>query len=499
MPATDRRRRLRQRACTPAPPSCSSQAAARPGAGHDPRRRRARPCRPAACSPCCRSAPCRAPRSPWRPTAPGADEALDALAALLVPRPGRGRGRSMPDDVRRPRWRGARASARGAPAGRGRLPDGRPPPPSLPAAGAAGRRSWTPEPARRCAGADAPLRGRRPREPDRARGRRAAPDGSRGDAEILEAQAMMADDPSCARTAERAASATALDAAHALDAAFAEHREALAAAGGYLAERAADLDDLRDRAVAVASACRCRACRARAPVRAGRRRPRPGRHRRPRPADVLALVTEKGGPTSHTAILARGRGLPAVVACAGVLGRRRRARCVAVDGVTGRGRRRRHRRGGRARSGGRRPRERARLGREPAARAGPPTATRSSCCSTSAPAADLPAGATCDGARASGCSAPSSSSSTAARRRRSRSRSPPTRRCSGPRRAGTSWCAPSTPAPTSRCRSSACPTSPTRRSASAACGWPGSVPEVLDTQLDAIAAAARATGAPTCG
>ena len=105
-------------------------------------------------------------------------------------------------------------------------------------------------------------------------------------------------------------------AAHAVHAAFSEYRELLAAAGGYLAERVADLDDVRDRAVAAALG-----------------RPLPGvpapghpyvlvaEDLAPAdtvgldPAVVLALVTELGSPTSHTAILARSLGLPAVVGC----------------------------------------------------------------------------------------------------------------------------------------------------------------------------------------
>ncbi|NUT50463.1 MAG: phosphoenolpyruvate--protein phosphotransferase, partial [Saccharothrix sp.] len=51
------------------------------------------------------------------------------------------------------------------------------------------------------------------------------------------------------------------------------------------------------------------------------------------PAKVLALVTEEGGPTSHTAILARSLGIPAVVACRGVLDLDVPA--LLVDGDTG--------------------------------------------------------------------------------------------------------------------------------------------------------------------
>ncbi|WP_082310785.1 phosphoenolpyruvate--protein phosphotransferase [Nonomuraea sp. SBT364] len=152
-------------------------------------------------------------------------------------------------------------------------------------------------------------------------------------AEILDALAMMAGDPMLREEAEQGVR-DGLGAAHALDAAFTRHREAIAALGGYLAERAADLDDLRHRAVAFALGV-----------------PMPGLPSPGHPyvlaaedlspadtaglgPDVLALVTEKGGPTSHTAILARGRGLPAVVACPGVMDLAD-GTYVSVDGATG--------------------------------------------------------------------------------------------------------------------------------------------------------------------
>ncbi|WP_084958667.1 phosphoenolpyruvate--protein phosphotransferase [Thermoactinospora rubra] len=152
-------------------------------------------------------------------------------------------------------------------------------------------------------------------------------------AEILQAQAMMAADPMLREEAERLA-AEGLDAAHALDAAFARHRQALAELGGYFAERAADLDDLRNRAVAAALGLPMPGI------------PAPGRPfvlvaEDLSPADtatldesVVAIVTEKGGPTSHTAILARARGIPAIVACAGALSLAEEE-LVSVDGAAG--------------------------------------------------------------------------------------------------------------------------------------------------------------------
>jgi phosphotransferase system enzyme I (PtsI) len=51
-------------------------------------------------------------------------------------------------------------------------------------------------------------------------------------------------------------------------------------------------------------------------------------------SQVLALVTERGGPTSHTAVLAKALGIPAVVGCPGVASLSEGQR-VAVDGSTG--------------------------------------------------------------------------------------------------------------------------------------------------------------------
>ena len=138
-------------------------------------------------------------------------------------------------------------------------------------------------------------------------------------AEVLRAEALMADDEEL-REAVRELVETGHEAPHAIDGAFAAFREVFAAAGGYLAERVADLDDLRDRAVAVLLGLPMPGV------------PSPGHPyvliaRDLAPADtadldpeqVVGLITEVGGPTSHTAILARALGLPAVVACPGVL------------------------------------------------------------------------------------------------------------------------------------------------------------------------------------
>ena len=138
-------------------------------------------------------------------------------------------------------------------------------------------------------------------------------------AAILGAAAMMATDPVVFDEVTANAEAG-LDAAHAIDAVLSAHRQAVQAAGGRIAERAADIDDIRCRAVAEALGL---------PVPA---LPEPGHpyilaadDLAPAdtatidPATVLGLVTEQGGPTSHTAILARALGIPAVVSCPGTM------------------------------------------------------------------------------------------------------------------------------------------------------------------------------------
>lgn len=134
---------------------------------------------------------------------------------------------------------------------------------------------------------------------------------------VLRAQALMADDPSLSDDVARQV-ATGCTAARAVWEAFAGFRQTLSQSR--LADRVADLDDVRDRIVA--------ACQGVAPPQV----PDPGHPfvlaaRALSPADtaglraeqVRAIVTAEGSATSHTAILARSLGIPAVVSCPDVL------------------------------------------------------------------------------------------------------------------------------------------------------------------------------------
>ncbi|MFF8814630.1 phosphoenolpyruvate--protein phosphotransferase [Streptomyces pactum] len=151
---------------------------------------------------------------------------------------------------------------------------------------------------------------------------------------VLEAQALMAADPELLADVDRRV-AVGSTAERAVYDAFASYRALLAQAGEYLAGRVADLDDVRNRIIARLLGV-----------------PMPGvpdsdepfvliaRDLAPAdtalldPALVLGFVTEEGGPTSHSAILARALGVPAVVALPGAC-ELAEGTVVAVDGSTG--------------------------------------------------------------------------------------------------------------------------------------------------------------------
>ena len=156
-----------------------------------------------------------------------------------------------------------------------------------------------------------------------------------GDARsVVEMTAAMAMDPSLLSRAEKLVSERSVPAPRAVHDAANEFAETLAGAGGYLAERVRDVEDVRDRLIAELLGTA-------PPGVPDLDGPSVLLARDLAPADtaglnpdlVLALVTAEGGPTSHTAILARSLGIPAVVAVRDVLAHE--AAAAIVDGDTG--------------------------------------------------------------------------------------------------------------------------------------------------------------------
>ncbi|SHE62523.1 putative PEP-binding protein [Streptoalloteichus hindustanus] len=161
---------------------------------------------------------------------------------------------------------------------------------------------------------------------ERLRERAAAADGEAR--AVLETTAAMAADPALIAQSEQLVAARALPAARAVHEAAAGFATALEAAGGYLAERVRDVHDVRDRLVAeLLGLTPPGVPELTGPSVLVARDLAPADTAGLDPAKVLALVTEEGGPTSHTAILARALGIPAVVACRGLLA------LDAVDGL----------------------------------------------------------------------------------------------------------------------------------------------------------------------
>jgi phosphotransferase system enzyme I (PtsI) len=137
--------------------------------------------------------------------------------------------------------------------------------------------------------------------------------------DVLDAQALMAQDPTLVEDVDQRIADGSTGERAVFDA-FAAFQEMLVGMGGYMAERATDLGDVAQRVIASLR---------------GVAAPGVPESDTPfvlvapdlAPADtalldlekVLALITRDGGPTSHTAILARSKSIPAIVGVTGAL------------------------------------------------------------------------------------------------------------------------------------------------------------------------------------
>ena len=159
--------------------------------------------------------------------------------------------------------------------------------------------------------------------------------GMTGEAkDIMDTQIMMAGDPALL-DGIRESVGNGRPAAWAVRDAFGKFLTALASAGGYLAERVTDLADIRDRAIAhILGLAPPGIPESDEPFVLVGVDLAPADTVTLDPAKVVAIVTEKGGPTSHTAIVARALGIPAVVGCAAA-GSLTDGQRIVVDGTLG--------------------------------------------------------------------------------------------------------------------------------------------------------------------
>ena len=154
---------------------------------------------------------------------------------------------------------------------------------------------------------------------------------------LLETTAQMAADPTLTTSAQAKVRERRLVPERAVWEAAGTLADMLESLGGYMAERTRDVADVRDRIIAVLTDS-----------------PMPGIPRLPEPfvlvaedlapADtalldpekVVAFITSEGGPTSHTAILARALGMPAIVGTGTeVIDQLHDGDIVLVDGTKG--------------------------------------------------------------------------------------------------------------------------------------------------------------------
>ncbi|GAB3269263.1 phosphoenolpyruvate--protein phosphotransferase [Sinomonas notoginsengisoli] len=161
-----------------------------------------------------------------------------------------------------------------------------------------------------------------------------------GDAKgVLEATALMAADPMLVKGAIKLLDASADGGARSAERAVWESGAAVAeklkSLGGYMAERSTDVLDVRARIVAELRGLPAPGIpESDEPFVLAGEDLAPADTATLDPTKVVALITSAGGPQSHTAILARALGLPAVVAAEGV-DRIPEGMPVFVDGAAG--------------------------------------------------------------------------------------------------------------------------------------------------------------------
>ena len=153
--------------------------------------------------------------------------------------------------------------------------------------------------------------------------------------DIMQATSLMATDPALVNVACEVIINGGLTPARAIWEATESIISAFSIQGGLLAERVADLNDIRNRIIGVLTGQDLPSISmANSPYVLVASDLAPADTIMLNPHDCLAIVTEKGGPTSHSAILARSLGIPAI---AGV----DRATAIAegtivlIDGATG--------------------------------------------------------------------------------------------------------------------------------------------------------------------
>jgi phosphotransferase system enzyme I (PtsI) len=138
--------------------------------------------------------------------------------------------------------------------------------------------------------------------------------------EVLGAQAMMARDPSVIEVLEAAISeGVAFDVRPIIDEAFGGFKEQLLALGGYFAERVSDIDEIATRLINKLAGIESQGLNLTSPTIVVAEDLTPADTAALNLKFALALVCSHGGATSHTAIVARGLGIPAIVGCHGVM------------------------------------------------------------------------------------------------------------------------------------------------------------------------------------